>query len=75
MTDAFPTPMIARAMTVTDLAHWGVPHIAYVKQVMVNNDVGWAIHTADGMQIGLAPDRDIAFASVRQHDLEPCSTH
>jgi hypothetical protein len=57
------------------LAHWGVPNIAYVKQVFVNNDIGWAIHAADGTQLGVAPDRDIAFASVRQHDLEPFSTH
>ena len=75
MTNADLVRSFAHAMSVTDLAHWGVPNVAYVKQVTINNEIGWAIHSADGTQIGVAPSRDIAFASVRQHDLEPQSTH
>ena len=65
----------AHAMSVTDLAHWGVPNVAYVKQVTFENETGWAIFSADGAQIGLAPSRDIAIASIRQHDLEALSVH
>ena len=75
MTNADLVSSFAHAMSVTDLAHWGVPNVAYVRQMIVDNDVSWSIHSADGTQIGLAPSREIAFASIRQHDLEPQSTH
>jgi hypothetical protein len=62
-------------MTVADLANWGVPIVAYVRHVGPVGEGGWAIHAADGTQIGAAPDRASAFAAVRQHDLEPLSVH
>ena len=64
-----------RAMSAADLASWGVPDVAYVKRVVVNDEVGWSIHAADGTHVGLASTRDLAFAAVRQHDLEPYSVH
>lgn len=74
-TPKIPTPEL-RGMSVHDLAAWGMPDVAYVKAVLDENDeVGWAIHAADGTQMGLAPSRDLAFAAVRQHDLEPVSVH
>ena len=68
-------PRTMRAMTASDLATWGVPDIAFVKRVVVNDEVGWSIHAADGTHMGLASTRDLAFAAVRQHDLEPYSVH
>ena len=66
----------AHAMSVTDLAHWGVPSVAYVKKVAIENDeTGWGIYAADGTQLGVASSRDLAFASVRQYDLDPHSAH
>ncbi len=65
----------ARIMTVADLANWGIPEIAYVRHVGPVGEGGWTIHAADGTPIGAAPDRDTAFAAVRQHDLEPVSVH
>jgi hypothetical protein len=49
--------------------------IAYIKRVSVNDVAGYAVHAADGTQIALLTDRDVAFATVRQHDLEPLSVH
>jgi len=77
--DAGPA-MLFRNMTASDFAQWGLPEVAYVKRIIVNdeeghNEVGWAIHAANGAQMGLAPSHDLAFAAVRQHDLEPFSTH
>jgi hypothetical protein len=37
--------------------------------------VGYAVHAADGTQITILPDRNVALATVRQHDLEPLSVH
>ena len=64
-----------RQMTANDLAILGVQHIAYVKPVIVDGNAGFAIHAADGTQMALLGDRDIAFAVVRQNDLEPVSVH
>ncbi|PKU23421.1 DUF1150 family protein [Telmatospirillum siberiense] len=64
-----------RAMSVQDLALWGIQDVAYVKRVVVNDQVCWSIHSADGSNIGMAPGRDLAFAAVSQHDLEPVSVH
>jgi len=49
--------------------------LAYVKQVIVNGVTGYAVHAADGTQIAVLPDREIAFATLRTHDLEPLSVH
>lgn len=64
-----------RSMSAQDLANWGMPDVAYVKRVIVNDEVGWAIHAADGTEMGFSPGRDLAFAAIRQHDLEPFSVH
>ncbi|HXC29362.1 MAG TPA: DUF1150 family protein [Stellaceae bacterium] len=64
-----------RQMTATDLAMLGMQDIAYVKPVVVDGNAGYAIHAADGTQMALTGDRDIAFAVVRQNELEPVSVH
>jgi hypothetical protein len=64
-----------RDMSAADLAIWGMPDIAFVKRVTVNDETGWAIHAADGTHMGLAPTRDLAFAAIKQHELEPMSVH
>jgi hypothetical protein len=62
-------------MTARDLATWGVEDVAYVRQAVVDGTMTWAIFAADGSAIGIAPDRDMAFAAARQNDLEPLSVH
>ena len=64
-----------RQMTPGDLAMFGMQDIAYVKPVVVDGTAGFAIHAADGTQMALTADRDIAFAVVRQNELEPVSVH
>jgi hypothetical protein len=64
-----------RQMTAQDLAMLGMQDIAYVKRVVVDGNTGFAIHAADGTQMALIGDRDIAFAVVRQNELEPVSVH
>ena len=66
----------AGPMSVADFAAWGVPELAFVKKITVEQGgTGWSIHAADGSQMGLAPSRDLAFAAIRQHELEPVSVH
>jgi hypothetical protein len=62
-------------MSARELTLLGVQDFAYIKRVVVDGATGFAIHAADGTQIAVLPDRDLAFATVRQHDLEPVSVH
>jgi hypothetical protein len=64
-----------RHISAQELAVLGMQDMAYVKQVMVDGVCGCAIHAADGTQVALVADRDLAFAIVRQNELEPVSVH
>jgi len=64
------------AFSEQELAAWGVNDVAYVKAVTKDDGGhGYAIHAADGTQMAVMADRDVAFAAVRQHDMEPLSVH
>jgi hypothetical protein len=64
-----------KQMSARELALLGVQDLAYIKRVVVDGAAGYAVHAADGTQIALLPDREVAFATVRQNDLEPVSVH
>ena len=64
-----------RHMSSRELALFGMQDLAYVKQVVINGVSAFAVHAADGTQITVLPDREIALATLRQHDLEPLSVH
>ncbi len=58
-----------------EFALLGMNDMAYVKRVVVNDERQFAIHSADGTQLALVPSEEIAYATVRQNDLEPMSVH
>lgn len=63
-------------ITAAEFATLGLEHIAYVKPVILDDGRAvCAIHAADGQEITTVEDRDIAFATVIQNDLEPLSVH
>ena len=64
-----------RHMTSRELALFGMQDLAYVKPVLVDGVSAFAVHAADGTQVTVLPNREIALATVRQHDLEPLSVH
>ncbi|MGC2202527.1 MAG: DUF1150 family protein [Stellaceae bacterium] len=64
-----------RNMSSRELALLGMQDLAYIKPVIVNDALSYAVHAADGTQIAVLPSREIAFATVRRHDLEPLSLH
>ncbi|MBO6784018.1 MAG: DUF1150 family protein [Alphaproteobacteria bacterium] len=53
----------------------GVDEVAYVRPAVVEGKKVYAIHSADGNAIGMMAGRDLAFAAVKQHDMEPVSVH
>jgi len=64
-----------RNISSRELAVFGMQDLAYVKPVVVNGVTAFAVHAADGTQVAVLPDREIALATIRQHDLEPLSVH
>jgi len=72
--NAFPT------LSAQDFQFWGLNHIAYVRPIEIGDaETGkrilYGVFAADGRQIGLMADPDIARAAIRQNDLEPLSVH
>jgi hypothetical protein len=59
----------------SELGALGVADLAYVKPVTADGRATYAIHAADGTEMAVVADRELAFALVRQHDLEPVSVH
>jgi hypothetical protein len=64
-----------KQMSAHELALFGMQDLAYIKAVVVDGSSGYAVHAADGTQIALLSNREVAFVTVRQHDLEPVSVH
>lgn len=64
-----------RVMSDHDLAVLGLQYVAYVKPVTVGGDTAYSIHAADGTEIAVIGDRDVALATIRQHDMEPVCVH
>lgn len=64
-----------RQLSPQDFANFGVDHIAYVRPVTVDGAAAFSVHAADGTPLSVLPQRDTAFAAVRQNDMEPMSVH
>jgi hypothetical protein len=64
-----------KQMSAHELALFGMQDLAYIKAVVVDGTTGYAVHAADGTQIAMLSNREVAFVTVRQHDLEPVSVH
>ena len=58
-----------RQLSETDLARLGVSQIAYVRPVMLNGALAYAIHAADGTPMAVSPDQATAMAAIMQHEM------
>jgi hypothetical protein len=68
-------PIDIRHLSAEQLAGLGVSQIAYVRPVMMNGSLAYAIHAADGTPMAVADDRDLAVAAIRQHEMLPTLVH
>ncbi len=75
MNRPFETQGEPRQMPPAALLALGGPNLAHIGPIVVDGAAGYAIHAADGTVLGVAVDRDTAFAGARQNDLEPVSVH
>jgi hypothetical protein len=64
-----------RHLTDSQLMELGVTELAYVKPVLVEGSLAYAIHAADGSPMAVTDDRDVALAAIRQHEMEPALVH
>ncbi len=64
-----------RRLSPSQLAQLGVSEVAYVRPVLANGEPAFAIHSADGTPMAIAPQIDVAFAAIRQHEMVPVMVH
>jgi hypothetical protein len=64
-----------RQLSSHELGGLGMADVAYIKHILVDGVAAFAVHAADGTRMAVIPDRELAFAVVRQHDMEPVSVH
>jgi hypothetical protein len=64
-----------RQLSAQELGLLGINDVAYVKPIVDNGSAAFAVHAADGTRIAVIANRDLAFAVVRQNDMEPVSVH
>jgi len=58
-----------------DLMILGLQEVAYLKPVVVEGKTAYAVHAADGREVAIMANRDVALAAIRQNELEPLSVH
>jgi len=68
-------PLMRKALSLQDLSSYGLETLAYIKPVTIDGQRLHSIHAADGTPLTVLAERDLAVATVRQHDLEPISVH
>jgi uncharacterized protein DUF1150 len=66
---------LGRDSSASDLISFGLEDMAYVKAVTIDGQKLHAIHAADGTPLTVVAERDLAFATVRQHEMSPASVH
>lgn len=57
------------------LALLGLDSLAYVRPLNINGRRVYIIHAADGTPLTIVADRDVAFLTVRQNEMQPLSLH
>ncbi|GAB0114047.1 DUF1150 family protein [Acidisoma sp. C75] len=75
-----PVPGQARAadlrhITAAQLAQLGVSQLAYIKPVTVGGEDVFAIHAADGTPMAVAPNRELAWGAIIEHEMVPALVH
>ncbi|MDB5368977.1 MAG: hypothetical protein JWP20_535 [Roseomonas sp.] len=74
-TRPFAAADVLRQLAPADWARFGAEQLAYIRPVVVDGAHIVAIHSADGTQIGAAPDASLASAAILQHEMVPLLVH
>ena len=60
-----------RQITTDQLMPLGVSRLAYIKPVTVEGEDLFAIHAADGTPMAVAPNRELAWGAILEHEMVP----
>ena len=72
---AYETVINVRHISSEELETLGVDVVAYVKPVMTETGLAFAIHAADGRQLALTISEAVAAAVIIQNDMLPKLVH
>jgi hypothetical protein len=64
-----------RHITTAQLAQLGVSRLAYIKPVVVGGESVFAIHAADGTPMAVAPNQELAWGAIIEHEMVPALVH
>jgi hypothetical protein len=64
---------ILRNLSQQDFMNFGVQHLAYIRPVVVNSRVAYAVHAADGGRLSVLESFNDAITAAKLNDLEPVS--
>jgi hypothetical protein len=64
-----------RNLSPLSFAALGTGQVAYVRPAEQEGNAAYAVCSADGQELAVVAARDVAFALIRQNDLEPVSVH
>lgn len=64
-----------KSLSSESLELFGLETMAYIRPVRVNGRRVHVIHAADGTPLTIVTDRDLAFLTVRQYEMQPQSLH
>ena len=67
--------MSLRDLSPEQFEQLGMPNIAYFKPVLVKGQRVYALHSANGVPVALAEDRDVAIRMALDNDLHPIWVH
>jgi hypothetical protein len=64
-----------RQITTAQLAQLGVSRLAYIKPGMMGGESVFAIHAADGTPMAVAPNQELAWDAILEHEMVPAFVH
>lgn len=69
------TELLERNFSGQDFGSLGIEDVAFVKPVVMDGQHLYAIHAADGTPLTVVSGREVALATIRQHEMEAVSVH
>ncbi|NBX73364.1 MAG: DUF1150 family protein [Alphaproteobacteria bacterium] len=65
----------SRRMTEAELAEFGLNELAYIKPLKVQGEWMHGVYGADGTPITIIQNRELAIATLQQHEMAALSVH
>ena len=62
-------------MSVHDFTEWGVRRVAYIKKIEFEGKQAFAVYAANGHQLAVTENLDVAYGLLFQNDLDPVNVH